>query len=232
MQPGYPHQPQYPHDPYQQQGQGQYPPPQTAPMQPGMGYAPPQPDPTAQYAPQTSALPYSQPSAAPMPGGFPQGQQTSQSGSSAGKMLTVVVAVLGVVLVVVGGITAATISSRNGEISSLEEEISKRKDAKAAAEAKQAEEFAKADLSKKLTTVEEQTRNTKAAYVAWLALPESGKLGGLHRLQEAENECFEAVLDYNHTAASFPESLITEKGLPMKIDMTASATSCNSSPGF
>jgi hypothetical protein len=82
--------------------------------------------------------------------------------------------------------------------------------------------FREADLHGKLRTVRARDEAATAALLAWGTSGQS--VSGLKTVRQARNECADAVIDYNTTAARFPNDMLT--GLPLRITLTDETTGC------
>jgi hypothetical protein len=82
--------------------------------------------------------------------------------------------------------------------------------------------FRQADLSGKLRTVRTRNEAATAALLAWGTSGQS--VSGLKTIRQARNECADAVIDYNATAARFPNDLLT--GLPRRINLSDDPIGC------
>jgi hypothetical protein len=136
--------------------------------------------------------------------------------------LAVVVVVLLLALIGVGGRVLMVSSSARGEISALKAEAAARAAEEAGAEQRLEEEFDRADLPGRLRKVKDLTSAAGRALADWGA--RGGKVAEIKNVRAARNTCDEAILDYNATAARFPNALLA--ALPRTIDITDSDTNC------
>ncbi|MFB9409866.1 hypothetical protein [Dactylosporangium matsuzakiense] len=137
-----------------------------------------------------------------------------------------VVAVLAVVflLAFVGnGVAVLAVQARlNNEKAKLSTELAARQHAEAAARADLETRFKQADLPRKLQTVRDRDRAASDALIAWGT--SSQPLSGLKTIRQARNSCQAAVIDYDATAAQFPDDLLV--GLPNRINLNDESTNC------
>ncbi|GIJ72504.1 hypothetical protein [Virgisporangium ochraceum] len=135
----------------------------------------------------------------------------------------VVAAALLLVLVVNGVVVLAVRGQLRGETTRLDRELAAHQQAqKQAREALQAQ-FREADLPGKLQTVRTRDKAATAALIAWGS---SGQpYSGLKTIRQARNDCEDAVIDYNATAARFPYDMMG--GLPLRINPSDDTTDCD-----
>jgi hypothetical protein len=219
---GYPQQTEY----SQQTGYAQQP----------AGYPPQQP---AGYPQQTTAYPqpasappgypagYPQPASAPP--GYPQPAGYSQPtparpGTRAFVVLIVVSAVLAVGLIATAAVGLTQMNKLQGDRDAVTAQRDAQKQKQNAAAAQLQQDFTSADLSGKLSKVKELDRAVDSAFHQFKA--GSTKFGVL---AQAMSDCDDAVDTYDQAAAKFPESMLTAKSLPQKIDVSNSDTDCGRS---
>jgi hypothetical protein len=204
----YPDQPQYPEQP-------QYPPQYPA--------GPPVSGPPMPYggAPEPYSAPPMPYSAPPSPLRAPPARTPA---SAAFKVLLTIAIVIGVAFVATATGVGIAIGSLRGDVTALESADQGYRKRQADADAKLAEDFAKADLPAKLRKVKDLTTQYWAAEADVLRLPAEQQTDNIYRVQEVQNQCFAAVIEYDRLAAAFPSKLLA--ALPAQIDTHDSATDC------
>ena len=147
------------------------------------------------------------------------------AGSRRPVRVTVAVAVAALLLLVltVNGLAVLTVrGQQRGDTTRLDRELTAHRLAQQQAREELQARFRQADLPGKLQTV--RTRN-EAATAALLAWNSSGQAtSGLKTIRQALNECADAVIDYNTTAARFPNDMLT--GLPRRINLSDDPIGC------
>jgi len=188
------------------------PPPVTGQYQPAVGPGGP---------PPTTAWLVSAPPAGTIPP--PKQRATSRLNLA----LIAVAAALGVALAGTAGAVALNVRSMHNKVSTLDDDIAARKAEQARERDRLTTEFQQANLSGKLDQVRSRTEAAVQALLAW----DRGGAGasGIKTVQKARNACETAVIDYDATAARFPVDLLA--GLPLRIDLSDSSTSCDRSDG-
>lgn len=155
---------------------------------------------------------------APAPAELPAGRRRPARVTVAGAVAAVLLLVLAV-----NGLAVLTVrGQQRGETTRLDRELAAHRLAQQQAREELQARFRQADLPGKLQTV--RTRN-EAATAALLAWGYSGQAtSGLKTVRQARNECADAVIDYNATAARFPNDMLT--GLPRRINLSDDPIGC------
>jgi hypothetical protein len=133
-----------------------------------------------------------------------------------------VAAVLLLVLVVNGLAVLVVRGQLRGETSRLGKELTAHQLAQRQAREDLQAEFRQANLPGKLQTVRTRDEAATAALLAWGTSGQS--LSGLKTVRQARNECADAVIDYNATAARFPNDMLI--GLPTRINLSDESPGC------
>lgn len=134
----------------------------------------------------------------------------------------VIAAVLLLVLTVNGLAVLTVRGQQRSETSRLDKELTAHRLAQQKAREDLQAQFRQADLHGKLRTVRTRDEAATAALLAWGTSGQS--LSGLKTVRQARNECADAVIDYNATAARFPSDMMT--GLPLRITLSDETTGC------
>jgi hypothetical protein len=130
-------------------------------------------------------------------------------------LLLIVLAVNGAAVLGVGG-------QQRSEKSRLDKELTAHRLAQQKAREDLQARYRQADLPGKLRTVRSRDEAATAALIAWGTSGQA--LSGLKTVRQARNECADAVIDYNATAARFPNDMLI--GLPQRITLTDETNGC------
>jgi hypothetical protein len=133
-----------------------------------------------------------------------------------------VAALLLLVLAVNGAVVLAVRGQLQVETSRLDKKLTAHRLAQQQAREDLQTRFRQADLPGKLQTVRTRDRAATAALLAWGTSGQA--LSGLKTVRQARNECADAVIDYNTTAARFPNDMLT--GLPQRITLSDETNGC------
>ena len=134
-----------------------------------------------------------------------------------------VAALLLLVLAVNGVAVLAVRGQQRAETTRLNKELTAHQVAQRQAREDLQARLRQADLPGKLQTVRARDRAATAALLAWGTSGQS--LSGLKTIRQARNECADAVIDYNATAARFPTDILT--GIPQRISQSDDTTDCD-----
>jgi hypothetical protein len=135
------------------------------------------------------------------------------------------VAVVLLLVLTVNGVAVLAVRAQLGaETSRLDKELAAHQQAQRKAREDLQARFRQADLSGKLQTVRNRDQAATAALISWGTSDQP--ISGLKLIREARNQCAEAVIDYNATAARFPNELLS--GLPRRINLTDETIGCGS----
>jgi hypothetical protein len=181
------------------------------PVRPGPNPDVPTPDwPTA---PPTSAA-WQAPPAPELPTGNRRSTRVTVAAVTAAVLLLVLT---------VNGLAVLTVrGQQRSEMSRLDKKLTAHRLAQQKAREDLQARFRQADLPGKLRTVRSRDEAATAALVAWGTSGQS--LSGLKTVRQARNECADAVIDYNATAARFPNDMLT--GLPQRITLSDETIGC------
>lgn len=134
----------------------------------------------------------------------------------------VVTFLLLLVLVGHGVVVLAVRGQLRAELSTLDSELAAGRLAREQAQADLRTRFQQADLPGRLRTVRSRDEAADAALLTWGTTGQP--LSGPNTIRQARNDCAEAVIDHNATAARFPVDMLA--GQPRRIDPAGRTTGC------